>query len=397
MSDLVAILDARRADFSRARSDARYVGRIRGAKRAKLNEDRVALVEGLRRHGRSRSQAVERQRPDRFKTEPSRYRHWKLSVEGDVATLTMDVDENAPLFEGYQLELNSYDLGVDIELADALERLEVRASAGARRAALRQAAGVLRRRQHPHAGRRQAVHKVDFCKFTNETRNAIEDMSEFSGLRTICVVTALRRRQLAGLALAADRRPGGRTLRRPCRCRNCRCSRCCRHRQAHPRHRQAQGAARSCRRVLHHRGGRQGRARGRMEAGGRGGAELEARRRRGGVRQRLCREVRPSGRCQGCWRLAPLEVRKTFGGRETGHVSVEIAGRIAAVTLRVRCAAAHRCASDVGARLRRSGRSRSPANSTTPSSTSASTSSTSRRSCSIGGRPGSGACLRRFP
>ena len=58
-----------------------------------------------------------------FATEPSRYRHWKLSVEGDVATLLMDVDENAPLFEGYQLKLNSYDLGVDIELADVLERL----------------------------------------------------------------------------------------------------------------------------------------------------------------------------------------------------------------------------------------------------------------------------------
>src|SRR4029079_17580366 len=57
-----------------------------------------------------------------FATEPSRYRHWKLSVEGDVATLLMDVDENAPLFEGYQLKLNSYDLGVDIELADVLER-----------------------------------------------------------------------------------------------------------------------------------------------------------------------------------------------------------------------------------------------------------------------------------
>ena len=56
-----------------------------------------------------------------FQTDPSRYRHWKLAIEGDVATLLMDVDENAPLFEGYQLKLNSYDLGVDIELADALE------------------------------------------------------------------------------------------------------------------------------------------------------------------------------------------------------------------------------------------------------------------------------------
>ena len=58
-----------------------------------------------------------------FQTDPSRYRHWKLGVDGDVATLTMDVDENAGLFEGYQLKLNSYDLGVDIELADAVQRL----------------------------------------------------------------------------------------------------------------------------------------------------------------------------------------------------------------------------------------------------------------------------------
>src|SRR5256885_13376014 len=58
-----------------------------------------------------------------FQTDPSRYRHWKLEVDGDVATLTMDVDENGGLFEGYQLKLNSYDLGVDIELADAVQRL----------------------------------------------------------------------------------------------------------------------------------------------------------------------------------------------------------------------------------------------------------------------------------
>src|SRR5215475_11370650 len=58
-----------------------------------------------------------------FQTDPSRYRHWKLAVDGDVATLTMDVDENGGLFEGYQLKLNSYDLGVDIELADAVQRL----------------------------------------------------------------------------------------------------------------------------------------------------------------------------------------------------------------------------------------------------------------------------------
>jgi benzoyl-CoA-dihydrodiol lyase len=58
-----------------------------------------------------------------FQTEPARYRHWKLQVDGDVATLVMDVDEKSALFEGYDLKLNSYDLGVDIELADAIERL----------------------------------------------------------------------------------------------------------------------------------------------------------------------------------------------------------------------------------------------------------------------------------
>src|SRR2546430_8924233 len=58
-----------------------------------------------------------------FQTDPSRYRHWKLEVDGDIATLTMDVDENGGLFVGYQLKLNSYDLGVDIELADAVQRL----------------------------------------------------------------------------------------------------------------------------------------------------------------------------------------------------------------------------------------------------------------------------------
>ena len=140
-----------------------------------------------------------------FATEPARYRHWKLATEGEVATLTMDVDENAPLFEGYQLKLNSYDLGVDIELADALERLrfehpEVKVMllrsgkprvfcAGAN---IRMLAGAT------HA------HKVNFCKFTNETRNAIEDASEFSGQKTICVVAGSCAGGGYELALAAD-------------------------------------------------------------------------------------------------------------------------------------------------------------------------------------------------
>ena len=111
-----------------------------------------------------------------FQTDPSRYRHWKLDVDGEVATLTMDVDENGGLFEGYQLKLNSYDLGVDIELADAVQRLRfehpgvkvVLLRSGKNRvfcagANIRMLAGAT------HA------HKVNFCKFTNETRNGLED------------------------------------------------------------------------------------------------------------------------------------------------------------------------------------------------------------------------------
>jgi benzoyl-CoA-dihydrodiol lyase len=140
-----------------------------------------------------------------FKTDPSRYRHWKLAVDGDVATLTMDVDENAPLFEGYQLKLNSYDLGVDIELADALERIRFEHP---------QVRVILLRSGKPRvfcaganirmlAGASHA-HKVNFCKFTNETRNSIEDMSEFSGQKTICVVTGSCAGGGYELALAAD-------------------------------------------------------------------------------------------------------------------------------------------------------------------------------------------------
>src|SRR3954463_16383930 len=72
--------------------------------------------------GEARALANGAERID-FETDPSRYRHWKLTVDGEIATLSLDVDENAGLFEGYQLKLNSYDLGVDIELADAVRRL----------------------------------------------------------------------------------------------------------------------------------------------------------------------------------------------------------------------------------------------------------------------------------
>src|SRR5918994_3536292 len=141
-----------------------------------------------------------------FQTDPSRYRHWKLAVDGEVATLTLDVDEKGGLFEGYELKLNSYDLGVDIELADALMRLRFEHPA-VRVIVLRSGkprvfcAGANIRML---AGATHA-HKVNFCKFTNETRNAIEDASEFSGLRTLCVISGTAAGGGYELALAAPR------------------------------------------------------------------------------------------------------------------------------------------------------------------------------------------------
>jgi len=140
-----------------------------------------------------------------FQTEPARYRHWKLNVEGDVATLLMDVDEKGALFEGYDLKLNSYDLGVDIELADAIERLRFEHP---------QVRVVVLRSGKPRvfcaganirmlAGASHA-HKVNFCKFTNETRNGIEDLSENSGLKTICAINGTAAGGGYELALAAD-------------------------------------------------------------------------------------------------------------------------------------------------------------------------------------------------
>ena len=100
-----------------------------------------------------------------FATDPARYRHWKLSLDGEVATLTMDVDEKGGLYEGYELKLNSYDLGVDIELADALQRLRFE-HPDVKVILLRsgQAARVLRRRQYPHAGGRRACRQSQFLQ-----------------------------------------------------------------------------------------------------------------------------------------------------------------------------------------------------------------------------------------
>jgi benzoyl-CoA-dihydrodiol lyase len=120
--------------------------------------------------------------PVSFQTDPSRYRHWRLVIDGPVATLAMDVAEDGGLRDGYELKLNSYDLGVDIELYDAVQRLrfehpQVRAVVitSAKEKIFCAGANIRMLAQSPHPW------KVNFCKFTNETRNGIEDSSAHSG------------------------------------------------------------------------------------------------------------------------------------------------------------------------------------------------------------------------
>ncbi len=162
------------------------------------------IDQALARERSGKAQTDGRVRVD-FQTEPARYRHWQLRVDGEIATLIMDVDEKSALFEGYDLKLNSYDLGVDIELADAIERLRFE-HPGVRVLVLRSAkprvfsAGANIRML---AGASHA-HKVNFCKFTNETRNGIEDLSENSGIKSICAINGTAAGGGYELALATD-------------------------------------------------------------------------------------------------------------------------------------------------------------------------------------------------
>ena len=124
-----------------------------------------------------------------FRTSPTQYKHWDLAIDGEVATLSLDVDENATLREGYQLKLNSYDLGVDIELYDATQRLrfehpQVKAVVITSKKERVFCAGA----NIKMLGLSSHSHKVNFCKFTNETRNGIEDASHYSGQQYISAV-----------------------------------------------------------------------------------------------------------------------------------------------------------------------------------------------------------------
>jgi benzoyl-CoA-dihydrodiol lyase len=140
-----------------------------------------------------------------FRTAPERYRHWRLATEGPVATLTMDVDEQGGIVPGYELKLNSYDLGVDIELYDAVQRLrfehpEVRAVVitSGKPKIFCAGANIRMLAASPHGW------KVNFCKFTNETRNGIEDATEHSGQTYLAAVNGTASGGGYELALACE-------------------------------------------------------------------------------------------------------------------------------------------------------------------------------------------------
>ena len=205
-----------------------------------------------------------------FQTDPTRYRHWKLSFDGPVATLTMDVDPAGGLMDGYELKLNSYDLGVDIELADAVQRLRFE-HPEVKTVILRSGKeGVFCAGANIRMlGKASHGHKVNFCKFTNETRFSIEDASENSGQTYLAAISGSAAGGGYELAVTADhimliddRRSSVSLPELPLACG------AARHRRPDTADRQAPRAPRPRRHLLHRRGRCPRQTRGRMAAGG---------------------------------------------------------------------------------------------------------------------------------
>ena len=143
--------------------------------------------------------------PVSFETRPDLYKHWRLQFDGPIATLAMDVQEDAGLSDAYRLKLNSYDLGVDIELADAIQRIRfehpetrVVVVTSLKERIFCAGANIMMLRGSSHGW------KVNFCKFTNETRLAIEDASEHSGIKFLAALNGICAGGGYELALACD-------------------------------------------------------------------------------------------------------------------------------------------------------------------------------------------------